>query len=67
MMNQSQSNSPKMNHSKDILSVINIKNMVRFLSVVIAGMLIGLGIWTGGYVDILHKATTICLECIGIG
>ena len=67
MMNQSQSNSPKMNHSKDILSVINIKNMARFLCVVIAGMLIGLGIWTGGYQDILHKATTICLECIGIG
>ena len=67
MMNQSQSNSPKMNHSKDIMSVINIKNMARFLCVVIAGMLIGLGIWTGGYQDILHKATTICLECIGIG
>ena len=56
-----------MNNSKDIVSVINVKNMVRFLCVTIAGMLIGLGIWTGGYVDILHKATTICLECIGIG
>ena len=48
-------------------SVINVRNMIRFLGITIALMLITLGIWTGGYQDILNKATHICLECIGIG
>ena len=48
-------------------SMINVRNMIRFLGITIALMLITLGIWTGGYQDILNKATHICLECIGIG
>jgi hypothetical protein len=34
---------------------------------IVAIMLMTIGIFQGGFADVLRKATLICYECIGIG
>lgn len=44
------------------------KRFLLTISLILAGcVLMGLGVLRGETLVILQKATTICLECIGIG
>jgi len=45
----------------------NKKKIVSFTLLMVALAFIAVGIAQGDYKDALHKAITICLECIGIG
>ncbi len=38
-----------------------------FVIIVLSIIFIIIGIINGEYIDILNKATRVCLECIGIG
>lgn len=40
---------------------------VKYLLLAAAAALIALGVWTGEPAEVLRKAATICLECIGVG
>ena len=41
--------------------------MKKYILLIIAVLLIGIGIAKGGVADTYKKANKICLECIGIG
>ncbi len=41
--------------------------LLRFSVLVLSVALIGIGLWRREPLEVLQKAVTICLECIGIG
>ncbi len=43
------------------------KKITGIVVLSISVILLAFGLMTGGFVDVLSKATIICLECIGIG
>jgi hypothetical protein len=43
------------------------KNMIAILLIAAGAVIMIAGILRGEAADVLRKATTICLECIGIG
>lgn len=40
---------------------------LRTIFIVLGLVLVVIGICTGDFVDVFHKAIKICYECIGIG
>ena len=40
---------------------------LRTIFIVLGMVLLGVGLYTAEFMDIFHKATIICYECIGIG
>ena len=45
----------------------NAANIVKYVILSVAVLLIVLGIFNGGMADVLNKAVKICTECIGLG
>lgn len=43
------------------------KKWLPWALMIVGVAFMALGIWRGEAVDVLRKATVICLECIGIG
>ncbi|MCR5627966.1 MAG: hypothetical protein K6F99_11640 [Lachnospiraceae bacterium] len=43
------------------------EKIIRIIVLSVSVILLALGLMTGGFVDVLSKASVICLECIGIG
>lgn len=41
--------------------------ILRAIFLVLGLVLVVVGLCTGEHVDVFHKATKICYECIGIG
>lgn len=41
--------------------------LVRTIFIAIGLVLVVVGLCTGEFMDVFHKATKICYECIGIG
>lgn len=42
-------------------------NLKRIIIFAVSILLISYGIFTAEHLQVMRKATTICLECIGIG
>ena len=42
-------------------------NVLRAVILILALLLTGVGLATGGYNDVKNKAIRICYECMGIG
>lgn len=41
--------------------------LLRVIFIALGVALVAVGLCTGEFMDIFHKATKICYECIGIG
>ncbi|MCR5824408.1 MAG: hypothetical protein K6G60_08265 [Lachnospiraceae bacterium] len=43
------------------------KRILPYLILLASLGLLAVGLWNGGFADVLNKARMICYECIGIG
>ncbi len=56
-----------MEEKKSILSRNKVQRIITAALLVASVALIAVGIYSGEPLEVLSKAVTVCLECIGVG
>lgn len=44
-----------------------MRRHMKYVLLILALVMIGLGVWREEFLIVLRKATQVCFECIGIG